>query len=155
VSVFVHVCVCVLEVALQRFSQDLLHLLHHLLDLLLHLLTVICNTPLMRHCVCVCVCVCVCLLTLHQLSQEGDGLWEKNHVVLLQFGGQFHQHQERGETHLRGRRRRGKEEEREDKGEGGEGGGERGGGEGGGRRGGGRGGIQILHCSSKSTRVCL
>lgn len=33
--------VIVLEVALQRFSQDVLHLLNHLLDLLLHLLTLI------------------------------------------------------------------------------------------------------------------
>ncbi len=42
--VCVHMSVCVLEVALQRLSQDVLHLLNHLLHLLLHLLTLIWNT---------------------------------------------------------------------------------------------------------------
>lgn len=35
---------CVLEVALQRLSQDVLHLLDHLLDLQLHLFTLVCKT---------------------------------------------------------------------------------------------------------------
>lgn len=39
------------------------------------------------------LCVCVCALTLHQLGQEGDGLRQQHHVVLLQFGRQLHQHQ--------------------------------------------------------------
>lgn len=43
----------------------------------------------------------MCVLTLHQFSQEGDGLRQQQHVVLLQLGRQLHQHQQGGETHLR------------------------------------------------------
>lgn len=41
------------------------------------------------------------VLTLHEFSQEGDGLRKQHHVVLLQLGRQLHQHEQRGEAHLR------------------------------------------------------
>lgn len=49
-------------------------------------------------------CLCV-RLTLHEFSQEGDGLRQQHHVVLLQFGRHLHEHQQRGETHLWRRRK--------------------------------------------------